>query len=69
MREMIWEHFGDFNAKENFHLTPQARRLENPTFLSPHSTLAQAEEIFSPPYFSRFSSRIVAMPALLPLLP
>jgi hypothetical protein len=67
MRGMIWEHFGDFNAKENFHLAPRARRLENPASFSPHGTLAPAEEIFQSAVFSRFGSRIAAITALVRL--
>jgi hypothetical protein len=47
---MIWEHSGVFNAKENFRLTPQVRRLENPAAFSPHCTIALVEEFFIAPY-------------------
>jgi hypothetical protein len=48
---MIWEHLGVFNAKENFRLTPQAGRLENPAAFPPHCTIALVEEFFSAPHF------------------
>lgn len=48
---MIWEHSGVFNAKENFCLTPQGCRLENPRSFPPHCTFAPGQEFFSALFF------------------
>jgi len=46
---MIWEHSGVFNAKENFRLTPQAHRLQNPAAFFPLCTIDSGKEFFSAP--------------------